>query len=105
MLYVPIGILIWLVPYVDSTKNFMTVGHIWRGNTVYVLLLLVFSGIVQFYMGAPFYQNAYKSLKHANANMDVLVAISTTCAWFYGLIQFFVGYTAMTRSMPQHYRH
>jgi Cu+-exporting ATPase len=37
-------------------------------------------------MGSHFYVNAYKSLRHKSANMDVLIATSTTAAWFYGLI-------------------
>jgi len=38
---------------------------------------------VQFVIGAPFYFNAYKALKHKTANMDVLVALSTSCAYLY----------------------
>ena len=92
LLYVPLGILIWLVPYVEPLHPFMTYGEFWRGNTVYVMLCLVFATIVQFVMGQPFYNGAYKSLKHGNANMDVLIVIGTTCAWLYGLILFVIGY-------------
>ncbi|MFD0696090.1 heavy metal translocating P-type ATPase [Paenibacillus sp. GCM10027628] len=38
---------------------------------------------VQFVIGAPFYFNAYKALKNKSATMDVLVALSTTCAYLY----------------------
>ncbi|MEW9702063.1 heavy metal translocating P-type ATPase [Paenibacillus sp. SI8] len=38
---------------------------------------------VQFVIGAPFYFNAYKALRGRSANMDVLVALSTTCAYMY----------------------
>ncbi|NEW09442.1 cadmium-translocating P-type ATPase [Paenibacillus sp. SYP-B3998] len=38
---------------------------------------------VQFIIGAPFYFNAYKALRNKSANMDVLVALSTTCAYLY----------------------
>ena len=103
VLYVPLGLLIWMFPYVKSTQPLLTVGQFWRGNTVYVLLCLIFATIVQFIMGQPFYLSAYKSLKHGNANMDVLIVVSTTCAWLYGVILFFVGY-AETYTMEGHNR-
>ena len=43
-------------------------------------------------MGAAFYINAYKSLRHKSANMDVLIALGTTAAWLYALVLIFVGY-------------
>jgi P-type Cu+ transporter len=103
VLYVPLGLLIWMFPYIKSTQPLLTVGQFWRGNTVYVLLCLIFATIVQFIMGQPFYLSAYKSLKHGNANMDVLIVVSTTCAWLYGVILFFVGY-AETYTMEGHNR-
>jgi Cu+-exporting ATPase len=44
-------------------------------------------------MGNHFYKSAYKSLKHKSANMDVLIVVSTTSAWFYGVVLIFVGYS------------
>jgi Cu+-exporting ATPase len=40
---------------------------------------------VQFYIGGPFYIAAYKSLKNKGANMDVLVVLGTSAAYFYSL--------------------
>lgn len=40
---------------------------------------------VQFYIGGPFYIAAYKSLKSKGANMDVLVALGTSAAYFYSV--------------------
>ncbi|MFD0588970.1 heavy metal translocating P-type ATPase [Paenibacillus sp. GCM10027627] len=40
---------------------------------------------VQFYVGAPFYAGAYKALRNRSANMDVLVALGTSAAYFYSL--------------------
>lgn len=90
--YIPIAILIWVIPYVDGAKNFMTTVHIWRGNTLYVLIMLLFSSIVQFYMGYGFYISAFKSIRNGGANMDVLIAVGTTSAWLYGFILIFIGY-------------
>lgn len=46
---------------------------------------LVLATPVQFYIGGPFYIGAYKSLKNKSANMDVLVALGTSAAYFYSL--------------------
>ena len=46
LLYLPIAILIWLVPYVDAAKGIMTAPSLWRGNTVYVLVLLILSSVI-----------------------------------------------------------
>jgi Cu+-exporting ATPase len=40
---------------------------------------------VQFYIGMPFYAGAYKALRNRSANMDVLVALGTSAAYFYSL--------------------
>ncbi|WP_124728175.1 heavy metal translocating P-type ATPase [Staphylospora marina] len=40
---------------------------------------------VQFWIGGPFYVGAYKALKNRSANMDVLVALGTSAAYFYSL--------------------
>ncbi|HZG58734.1 heavy metal translocating P-type ATPase [Paenibacillus sp.] len=40
---------------------------------------------VQFYIGKPFYVGAYKALRNGSANMDVLVALGTSAAYFYSL--------------------
>ncbi|QQK80577.1 copper-translocating P-type ATPase [Salicibibacter cibi] len=44
---------------------------------------------VQFYIGRQFYVGAYKSLKSGGANMDVLVALGTSAAYFYSLYEAF----------------
>ncbi|MED4128763.1 heavy metal translocating P-type ATPase [Shouchella miscanthi] len=44
---------------------------------------------VQFIAGAQFYKGAYKALRSKSANMDVLIALGTTVAFFYSL---FLGY-------------
>lgn len=41
---------------------------------------------VQFYVGYQFYKGAYKALKNGSANMDVLVALGTSSAYFYSIV-------------------
>jgi P-type Cu+ transporter len=40
---------------------------------------------VQFYIGKQFYIGAYKALRNKSANMDVLVALGTSAAYFYSV--------------------
>ena len=42
---------------------------------------------VQFIIGWQFYDGAYKSLRSGGANMDVLVALGTSAAYFYSLYE------------------
>lgn len=44
---------------------------------------------VQFYAGFPFYKGAYHNLKTGGANMDVLVALGTSAAYFYSFYNIF----------------
>lgn len=46
---------------------------------------LVLATPVQFYVGKQFYVGAYKALRNKSANMDVLVALGTSAAYFYSL--------------------
>ncbi|HJW84393.1 MAG TPA: copper-translocating P-type ATPase, partial [Anaerolineae bacterium] len=50
---------------------------------------------VQFYVGRDFYVGAWKALKNRAANMDVLVAMGSSVAYFYslaGLLKLFEGH-------------
>lgn len=46
---------------------------------------LILATPVQFWAGWEFYRGAVKSIKHRTANMDTLVAIGTTVAYFYSV--------------------
>ncbi len=48
---------------------------------------LALAAPVQFIVGWPFYEGAYKALKNKSANMDVLVALGTSAAFFYSLYE------------------
>jgi Cu+-exporting ATPase len=47
---------------------------------------LVLATPVQFYVGWQYYINGYKALRNGSANMDVLVALGTSAAYFYSVI-------------------
>lgn len=46
---------------------------------------LILATPVQFIIGGQFYRGAYKSLRNGSANMDVLIALGTSAAYFYSL--------------------
>lgn len=46
---------------------------------------------IQFYIGYGFYKGSYYSLKNRYANMDVLVALGTSAAYFYSIYNVFTG--------------
>jgi Cu+-exporting ATPase len=48
-------------------------------------LLFALATPVQFYVGAPYYAGAYKALRNGAANMDVLIAMGSSAAYFYSL--------------------
>ncbi|ABS20871.1 heavy metal translocating P-type ATPase [Bacillus cytotoxicus] len=48
---------------------------------------LLFATPVQFYIGAHFYSGAYRALRNKSANMDVLVVLGTSAAYFYSLYE------------------
>lgn len=53
-------------------------------------LQFALASVIQFYIGASFYKGAFRALSTKSANMDVLVALGTSAAYFYsiaGMIQ------------------
>eukprot|EP00004_Rigifila_ramosa_P024312 TRINITY_DN7007_c0_g1_i1.p1 TRINITY_DN7007_c0_g1~~TRINITY_DN7007_c0_g1_i1.p1 ORF type:complete len:981 (-),score=238.01 TRINITY_DN7007_c0_g1_i1:24-2966(-) len=50
------------------------------------MILLCLTIPVQFWIGARFYRGAYASLSHGSANMDVLVVLGTSAAFFYSIL-------------------
>ena len=49
-------------------------------------LLFALATPVQFYVGAQYYMGAYKSLRNGSANMDVLIAMGSSVAYFYSFL-------------------
>ena len=64
---------------------------LWPGGEVHHDLVprwlqLLLATPVQFWIGARFYRGAWASLRGGGANMDVLVALGTSMAYFYSLV-------------------
>jgi Cu+-exporting ATPase len=58
---------------------------------------------VQFIVGAQFYKGAYQALKNKSANMDVLVALGTSAAYFYSIYLGWEWMAAGGQGMPELY--
>jgi Cu+-exporting ATPase len=50
------------------------------------MVMLILATPVQFYTGRDYYTGAIKSLRNGSANMDVLVALGSSVAYFYSVV-------------------
>jgi len=64
-----------------------TIGH--SLNNPYLQLILATP--VQFVAGWQFYRGAYSALRNGSSNMDVLVALGTSAAYFYSVVNIILG--------------
>ena len=55
------------------------------------MVQLALAAPVQFWVGGRFYVGAWKALRAGSGNMDVLVAIGTSAAFFYSVLVMFTG--------------
>jgi Cu+-exporting ATPase len=58
---------------------------------------------VQFFIGKQFYVSAYKALKNKSANMDVLVALGTSAAYFYSVYLTFMSLGEKAHTLELYY--
>ncbi|MCK6077131.1 heavy metal translocating P-type ATPase [Paenibacillus silvae] len=83
----------WIISAILSVPLLWAmVGHFSFTSGIYVPELflnpwfqLLLAAPVQFVIGWQFYVGAYKALRNGSANMDVLVALGTSAAFFYSL--------------------
>lgn len=73
--------LLWAMAGHFSFTDFIPVPELFM-NAWFQLAL---AAPVQFIIGWPFYVGAFKALRNGSANMDVLVALGTSAAFFYSL--------------------
>ncbi|MGK7377346.1 heavy metal translocating P-type ATPase [Planococcus sp. 1R117A] len=75
--------LLWTMVGHFSFTSFLYVPEILMNPWIQMLLATP----VQFYIGKQFYVGAYKALRNGSANMDVLVVLGTSAAYFYSVYQ------------------
>jgi len=66
-------------------RDFGLLGH-WAHASWVNWLFLTLATPVQFYTGWDYYTGGFKSLRNRSANMDVLVAMGSSVAYFYSLV-------------------
>ncbi len=66
--------------YLQNTMGGMRAAQPWFG---WLMLTLAFP--VQFYVGYDYYIGAFKALRNKSANMDVLIVMGSSAAFFYSL--------------------
>ena len=82
---VVIGALFTLPLFVLSMgRDFGVWGH-WAHEGWVDVLFWALATPVQFFVGREFYVGAYKSLRNGSSNMDVLVALGSSVAYFYSV--------------------
>jgi Cu+-exporting ATPase len=78
----------WLIfALCASLPIMLTMGM--HSNRAVMQFNLLLATAVQFSAGLTFYRGAWSSIKNRSANMDVLVALGTSAAYFYSLLAYF----------------
>uniref|UniRef100_A0A8C3MKR1 Copper-transporting ATPase 2 n=1 Tax=Geospiza parvula TaxID=87175 RepID=A0A8C3MKR1_GEOPR len=70
------------------------------GLSILNLLFFILCTFVQFLGGWYFYVQAYKSLRHKTANMDVLIVLATTIAYVYSCVILVVAILEKAEKSP-----
>jgi len=80
-----VGVIFTLPLFLFSmARDFGLVGH-WAHADWVNWLFFALATPVQFYVGWDYYVGAFKSLRNRSANMDVLVAMGSSVAYFYSV--------------------
>ncbi len=83
------------VPLAVATWLANTFGGAWDPMMVFKYIGFALATPVQIVAGAQFYKGFYHALKRRTGNMDTLVAIGTSAAYFYSLAATFIPALAM----------
>jgi Cu+-exporting ATPase len=95
-LAIPALLVSMVPPFMDvvpaAVADFLakTVGGAWDPMMVQKYLAFLFAAPVQFIAGAQFYRGFWHALKRRTGNMDTLIAIGTSAAFFYSMAATFV---------------
>lgn len=84
-----IGVLFSLPLFVMSMSRDFSLLGTWSHEIWVNWLFFGLATPVQFYVGWDYYKGGYKSLRNGSANMDVLVAMGSSVAYFYSIAVLF----------------
>ncbi|KFO81934.1 Copper-transporting ATPase 2, partial [Cuculus canorus] len=99
---VPVLILMiyMLIPDDEHRGSMVLERNLIPGLSILNLLFFILCTFVQFLGGWYFYVQAYKSLKHKTANMDVLIILATTIAYVYSCVILMVAIIEKAEKSP-----
>ncbi|KAM6385625.1 copper-transporting ATPase 2 isoform 6-T23 [Alca torda] len=89
-----------LIPDGEHHGSMVLERNLIPGLSILNLLFFVLCTFVQFLGGWYFYVQAYKSLKHKTANMDVLIVLATTIAYVYSCVILMVAIIEKAEKSP-----
>ncbi|XP_004619601.1 copper-transporting ATPase 2 isoform X1 [Sorex araneus] len=89
-----------LVPSGQPHESMVLDHNIVPGLSILNLVFFILCTFVQFLGGWYFYVQAYKSLKHRAANMDVLIVLATSIAYIYSLVILVVAMAEKAERSP-----
>jgi Cu+-exporting ATPase len=70
---------------ISMLRDFGLVPETIASSAIYDWTMFALATPVQFYVGWQYYRGAYKALRSGTANMDVLIAMGSSAAYFYSL--------------------
>jgi Cu+-exporting ATPase len=82
LLWFPVELTHWVLAWTDPHAAH-TGGHLWMH-----WLSFVTASVAIVYVGAAFYRSAWSALRHGTSNMDTLIAMGASVAYFYSLVAF-----------------
>ncbi|XP_012578806.1 PREDICTED: copper-transporting ATPase 2 isoform X2 [Condylura cristata] len=95
------GLMIYmLIPSSQPHESMVLDHNIIPGLSILNLIFFILCTFVQFLGGWYFYIQAYKSLKHRTANMDVLIVLATSIAYVYSFIILVVAIAERAERSP-----
>jgi Cu+-exporting ATPase len=83
--YLIIGLVFTVPLFLFSMARDLGLLGMWSHAAWTNWMMLILATPVQFYVGRQYYVGAYKSLRNGSANMDVLIAMGSSAAYFYSL--------------------
>nr|XP_008113910.1 PREDICTED: copper-transporting ATPase 2 isoform X2 [Anolis carolinensis] len=89
-----------LIPAADHHDSMVLNKNLIPGLSILNLLFFILCTLVQFFGGWYFYVQAYKSLKHRMANMDVLIVLATSIAYLYSCAILLVAIVEKAEQSP-----
>nr|KAF6460038.1 ATPase copper transporting beta [Molossus molossus] len=95
------GLMIYMLIPSNEPHESMALDHnIIPGLSILNLIFFILCTFVQFLGGWYFYVQAYKSLRHRAANMDVLIVLATSIAYVYSVIILVVAIAEKAERSP-----